>query len=539
MSKVLEGKIICGGVAVGKLYFYGKKEGSVRRELIADTEAEIARYEAANKKAVNQLKLLHAKAVKEVGEINARIFESHQMILEDDEYRASVRNIISMQSVNAEYAVTATGDNLAAKFANMDDEYFKERSIDVKDVSRRLLSILTEEEEICMTESCIIMADELTPSEAVQLDKQHLLGFVTKKGSVNSHTAIIAGMMNIPALTDIEADERLHGKTVIVDGFAGKLIVEPDQEIQEYYQQKIQEEKEKKELLLQYKGKETINKFGKRIHLYANIGDVSDLPSVVDNDAEGIGLFRSEFLYLKEKDYPTEEALFQAYKQAAETMDGRKVVIRTMDIGADKKVDYFKLNEEENPALGFRAIRICLTREEMLRTQLRAILRASAYGNVSVMYPMITSLWEVRKIKEVVEEVKQELDSEGIAYGAFGQGIMIETPAAALISDILAKEVDFFSIGTNDLAQYTLAVDRQNPELDAFYDAHHEAILRLIRMTVENGHREGIQAGVCGELAADLTWTDTFMELGVDELSVAPGKVLEIRKAIIPDPLRR
>ena len=533
MNIILEGKSIYSGIAIGKIYYYGKKQSIVRRTKIEDVQAEIERYEQAKKTAIGNLLELYEKAVKEVGEVNARIFEIHSLMLEDDDYNASIQNMIRSQSVNAEYAVAATGDNFSEIFANMEDEYFKARSIDVKDVSERLLSILTENvEKRQLTEPCIIMAEELSPSETVQMDKNCVLGFVTKLGSSNSHTAILARTMNIPALINIESSQKFDGKLAIVDGFEGKLIVEPDEETIHFYQKRLDEEKEKKELLMQYKGKETINKYGKKIHLYANIGDTSDLASVLANDAEGIGLFRSEFLYLKEADYPSEESLFQAYKQTAEVMGGKKVIIRTMDIGADKKVGYFQLEEEANPAMGYRAIRICLTREEIFKTQLRAIFRASAYGNIAVMYPMITSLWEIRKIKEITEQIKKELDESGVKYGEIEQGIMIETPAAVLISDLLAKEVDFFSIGTNDLTQYTLAIDRQNPKLDAFYDAHHEAILRMIRMTVENGHKEGIWVGICGELGADTDLTDAFMEMGVDELSVSPSKVLTVRKAI-------
>lgn len=533
MNIILEGKSIYSGIAIGKIYYYGKKQSIVRRTKIEDVQAEIERYEQAKKTAIGNLLELYEKAVKEVGEVNARIFEIHSLMLEDDDYNASIQNMIRSQSVNAEYAVAATGDNFSEIFANMEDEYFKARSIDVKDVSERLLSILTENvEKRQLTEPCIIMAEELSPSETVQMDKNCVLGFVTKLGSSNSHTAILARTMNIPALINIESSQKFDGKLAIVDGFEGKLIVEPDEETIHFYQKRLDEEKEKKELLMQYKGKETINKYGKKIHLYANIGDTSDLASVLANDAEGIGLFRSEFLYLKEADYPSEESLFQAYKQTAEVMGGKKVIIRTMDIGADKKVGYFQLEEEANPAMGYRAIRICLTREEIFKTQLRAIFRASAYGNIAVMYPMITSLWEIRKIKEITEQIKKELDESGVKYGEIEQGIMIETPAAVLISDLLAKEVDFFSIGTNDLTQYTLALDRQNPKLDAFYDAHHEAILRMIRMTVENGHKEGIWVGICGELGADTDLTDAFMEMGVDELSVSPSKVLTVRKAI-------
>ena len=537
MMKIFEGKSIYSGYTIGRIHYYGKQDTVVRRDKVEAVPAELERYEAAKKKAAEQLQELYEKAVREVGEMNAQIFEVHIMMMEDEDYNDSVRHIIESQSINAEYAVAATAENFAAMFAGMEDDYFKARAIDVKDVSERLIRILADAvSDTRLTEPCIIMAEDLTPSETVQLDKQYMLGLVTRYGSANSHTAILARTMNIPALIQVEIDPAYHGKQAIIDGFSGKLILEPDEETLVDYQKKIRAEQERRALLQQLKGKETINKYGKKIHLYANIGELSDLAAVLAGDAEGIGLFRSEFLYLKAEDYPTEEALFMAYKQVAETMVGKKVIIRTMDIGADKKVDYFQLKEEENPAMGYRAIRICLTREEIFRTQLRAILRASAYGNVAVMYPMITSLWEVKRIKEIMDQIRRELEEMGITCGSVEQGIMIETPAAALISDLLAKEVDFFSIGTNDLSQYTLAIDRQNTELDQFYDAHHEAILRLIRMSVENGHREGIWVGICGELGADITLTDTFMEMGVDELSVSPSRVLAVRKAILSAP---
>lgn len=537
MMKIFEGKSIYSGYTIGRIHYYGKQDTVVRRDKVEAVPAELERYEAAKKKAAEQLQELYEKAVREVGEMNAQIFEVHIMMMEDEDYNDSVRHIIESQSINAEYAVAATAENFAAMFAGMEDDYFKARAIDVKDVSERLIRILADAvSDTRLTEPCIIMAEDLTPSETVQLDKQYMLGLVTRYGSANSHTAILARTMNIPALIQVEIDPAYHGKQAIIDGFSGKLILEPDEETLADYQKKIWAEQERRALLQQLKGKETINKYGKKIHLYANIGELSDLAAVLAGDAEGIGLFRSEFLYLKAEDYPTEEALFMAYKQVAETMVGKKVIIRTMDIGADKKVDYFQLKEEENPAMGYRAIRICLTREEIFRTQLRAILRASAYGNVAVMYPMITSLWEVKRIKEIMDQIRRELEEMGITCGSVEQGIMIETPAAALISDLLAKEVDFFSIGTNDLSQYTLAIDRQNTELDQFYDAHHEAILRLIRMSVENGHREGIWVGICGELGADITLTDTFMEMGVDELSVSPSRVLAVRKAILSAP---
>lgn len=534
MSVVLEGKSIYSGISIGKILFYGKNSSMVRRDRISDAATEIKRFEKAKSIAVSQLRELYQKAVKEVGEINAQIFEVHSMMLEDDDFNDSVKHIIEGQKVNAEYAVAATGDNFSEMFAQMEDEYFRARAADVKDISERLIAVLAEKEQGgFISEKCIVMAEELAPSETVQMDKQKLLGFVTRLGSANSHTAILARTMNIPALVGVRISEEYNGKTAVLDGFSGKLIVDPDEETLEKYRLRMDEERKKKEMLLKYKGRETINKNGKKIHLYANIGGSADIASVLSNDAEGIGLFRSEFLYLEADDYPSEEIQFHAYKQVAETMVGKKVIIRTLDIGADKKVDYFGLADEENPAMGYRAIRICLTREDIFRTQLRAILRAGVYGNIAVMYPMIISVDEVRRIKEIVKCIEKELEEAGIEYGKVEQGIMIETPAAALISDKLAKEVDFFSIGTNDLTQYTLAIDRQNPELDNFFDAHHDAVLRLIKMTVENGHREGIWVGICGELGADLTLTDAFMDIGIDELSVSPSKILAVREAII------
>lgn len=534
MSIVLEGKSIYSGISIGKIWFYGKNRSMVRRDRITDADTEIKRFEKAKSEAVAQLKELYQKAVKEVGEINAQIFEVHTMMLEDEDYNDSIKHIIESQKVNAEYAVAATGDNFSEMFAQMDDEYFRARAADIKDISERLIAVLAEREHgELLSEKCIVMAEELAPSETVQMDKQNLLGFVTKLGSSNSHTAILARTMNIPALVGVRISEEYNGKTAVLDGFSGKLIVEPDEDTLEQYRIRMEEEQKKKEMLLKYKGRETINKNGKKIHLYANIGGISDLASVLSNDAEGIGLFRSEFLYLEADDYPSEEVQFQAYKQVAETMVGKKVIIRTLDIGADKKVDYFGLAEEENPAMGYRAIRICLKREDIFRTQLRAILRAGVYGNIAVMYPMIISVEEVKKIKEIVKSIEKELEESGIEYGKVEQGIMIETPAAALISDRLAGEVDFFSIGTNDLTQYTLAIDRQNPELDPFFDTHHEAVLKLIRMTVENGHAAGIWVGICGELGGDLSLTNTFMDMGIDELSVSPSKILAVRETII------
>lgn len=527
------GKKILGGIAIGQILFYEKTKNQVIRKKTEDSGAEWKRYEDAKRMAGLQLRELYDKAVKEVGEVNAQIFEAHMMMLEDDDYNDFIQNLIESQGVNAEYAVAAAGDNFAEIFANMDDEYFKARSIDVKDISERIIAILN---GICesghLNRPCIIVAEDLAPSETVQMDKDKLLAFVTRFGSANSHTAILARTMSIPALIQVEINPDWNGKTAIVDGYQGLLIVDPDEETLVKYQSKQQQDQEKKALLQTLKGKENITKAGQRIQLYANIGNVTDLGDVLRGDAGGIGLFRSEFLYLEKDTFPTEEEQFESYRQAAETMAGKKVIIRTMDIGADKRVDYFQLDREENPAMGYRAIRISLTRQEIFKTQLRALFRASAYGNIAIMYPMIISVEEVREIKEIVSQVKAELQEAHIPYGEVEQGIMIETPAAALISDLLAKEVDFFSIGTNDLTQYTLAIDRQNSKLDRFYNAHHEAILRLIRMVVKNAHQEGIWAGICGELGADPELTEEFLRMGVDELSVSPGMILPIRKIV-------
>ncbi len=534
MSKILQGKSIYSGVVIGRIHFHGKKEGNVKRLQVKDCAAEILRFEAARKKAGEQLAALYEKILKEAGMQSAGIFEGQMMILEDDNFNQFVKQMILEQNVNAEYAVDMAGKHFAEVFYGLEDEYFRARGIDVKDISQRLRNILEEQEEVRgLQEPCIIMAEDLTPSETVQMDRQMLLGLVTRLGTANSHTAILARTFGIPTVAGLDVSEDMDCKMAIVDGTVGCLILEPDEETLRIYEARISEEEENRTLLAKYKGREVVNRFGKRIPVYANIGELSDLDAVLENDAEGIGLFRSEFFYLKENDFPTEEELFSAYRHIAETMKGRRVVIRTLDIGTDKKVEYLNLPEEENPALGYRAIRICLTREDIFRIQLRAILRASAYGNVAIMYPMVASLWEVQRIKEILEEVKQELDREGSTYREVEQGIVVETPAAAVISDLLAKEVDFFSIGTNDLAQYTLAVDRQNLELDRFYDARHEAILRLMRMTVENAHKEGIRVGICGELGADTSLTDTFMEMGIDELSVAPAQVLKVKRAII------
>lgn len=536
--QVYSGKSVFGGIAIGKISVYKKNEQQVKRVRTEDTKGELARYEAAKAAAVEQLQELYQKALKEVGEANAAIFEIHQMMLDDGDYNESVENIIETQKVNAEYAVAVTGDNFAQMFRAMDDDYMRERAADVKDISERVLSVLNggQKGKVVTDEPVIIVADDLAPSETVQLEKDMVLSFVTVHGSVNSHTAILARTMAIPALIGTEElplDDTVDGKLAVVDGLNGKIYVEPDAQTLEEMKKRQQAEQEKKELLQLLKGKENVTLDGKKIMLYANIGNIKDLATVIQNDAGGIGLFRSEFIYLEKDQYPTEEEQFSIYKTAVETMAGKRVIIRTLDIGADKQCEYFGMDKEENPALGYRAIRICLTRPEIFKTQLRALFRASAYGNLAIMYPMITSLWEVKKIKEIVEEVKTELTAEQLEFGNPQQGIMIETPAAVMMSGELAKEVDFFSIGTNDLTQYTLAIDRQNPKLDAFYDAHHPAVLSMIRMTVENAHKAGIWAGICGELGADTSLTKEFLAMGVDELSVSPGSVLPIRKIIL------
>ena len=528
------GKKIFGGVAIGKILFYSKKQNQVVRRKVEDSASEIARYEAAKQTAIEQLNALYDKAVKEVGEINAQIFEVHAMMLDDGDYNDSVHNLIEAQGVNAEYAVATTGDNFADMFANMDDEYFKARSVDVKDISERVIAVLNgnSTDSNIGDDPVIVVAEDLAPSETVQMDKSKLLAFVTELGSSNSHTAILARTMGIPALIGVSIEESWNGKMAVVDGYKGELIVDPDESTLEEYKKQQEKDREQKELLLTLKGKENVTLSGQKINLYANIGNVSVLAAVIQNDAGGIGLFRSEFLYLEKDTFPTEDEQFAAYRQVAETMAGKKVIIRTLDIGADKQVDYFNLDKEENPAMGYRAIRICLTQTDIFKTQLRALFRASNYGNIAIMYPMITSVEEVREIRKIVEEVKAELDADNIPYGEVEQGIMIETPAAAVLSDLLAKEVDFFSIGTNDLTQYTLAIDRQNAKLDKFYNAHSEAILRLIELVVKNAHKEGIWAGICGELGADTELTQRFLEMGVDELSVSPGCLLPIRKIV-------
>lgn len=536
--QVYSGKSVFGGIAIGKISVYRKNEQQLKRVRTEDTKGELARYEAAKAAAIEQLQELYQKALKEVGEANAAIFEIHQMMLDDGDYNESVENIIETQKVNAEYAVAVTGDNFAQMFRAMDDDYMRERAADVKDISERVLSILNggQKGKGVTDEPVIIVADDLAPSETVQLEKDMVLSFVTVHGSVNSHTAILARTMAIPALIGTEElplDDTVDGKLAVVDGLNGKIYVEPDAQTLEEMKKRRQAELEKTELLQLLKGKENVTLDGKKIMLYANIGNIKDLATVIQNDAGGIGLFRSEFIYLEKDRYPTEEEQFSIYKTAVETMAGKRVIIRTLDIGADKQCEYFKMDKEENPALGYRAIRICLTRPEIFKTQLRALFRASAYGNLAIMYPMITSLWEVKRIKEIVEEVKAELTAEQLEFGNPQQGIMIETPAAVMMSEKLAKEVDFFSIGTNDLTQYTLAIDRQNPKLDKFYDAHHPAVLSMIRMTVENAHKAGIWAGICGELGADTSLTKEFLAMGVDELSISPGSILPIRKIIL------
>ena len=534
--QIFEGKSVFGGIAMGRIRVYKKDAQQVKRVKVTDEEAELARYVQARDTAMQQLQQLYEKALQEIGETNAAIFEVHQMMLEDDDYNESVENIIRMEQVNAEYAVASTGDNFAEMFASMDDDYMKGRAADVRDISERVIGILSgaADDGIAADEPVIIVADDLAPSETVQMDKSKVLSFVTIHGSLNSHTAILARTMGIPALvgTKIDAADALNGSFAVVDGAAGRLYVEPDEETTQQLEQKKQAFMEQKELLETLKGKENVTLDGRKIMLYANIGNSKDLATVIQNDAGGIGLFRSEFIYLERDHFPTEEEQFQIYKQVAQTMAGKRVIIRTLDIGADKQCDYFEMEKEENPAMGCRAIRICLTRPEIFKTQLRALFRASAFGKIAIMYPMITSVAEVRRIKEIVGEVCAELDAQGVAYGEVEQGIMIETPAAVMISDELAAEVDFFSIGTNDLTQYTLAIDRQNIKLDEFFDPHHPAVLRMIQMVVENAHKKGIWAGICGELGADPSLTQTFLKMGVDELSVSPGRILPLRKLV-------
>ena len=534
---IYEGKSVFGGIAIGKISVYKKEERQVRRVKAADTEAEITRFRLAKAEAIRQLSELYEKVLREVGEENAAIFEVHQMMLEDAGYNDSIEDMIRTQGINAECAVADTADNFALMFMEMDDDYMRERTADVKDISKRVLTILSGDlkEAVAVKDASIIVADDLAPSETVQLDKDMVLSFVTVHGLPNSHTAILARTMAIPALVGVSLplDGAVDGKLGIVDGTEGKLYVDPDEDTLRRMKRRKQEEAEQKELLQTLRGRENVTLDGKKVMLYANIGNLKDLAAVLQNDAGGIGLFRSEFIYLERDDYPTEEEQFQIYKQAAEAMAGKRVIIRTLDIGADKQCDYFQMEHEENPALGCRAIRICLMRPEVFKTQLRALFRASAYGKVAIMYPMITSVKEVKRIREIAASVKAELSGQGIEFGDPEQGIMIETPAAALISDELAKEADFFSIGTNDLTQYTLAVDRQNTKLDEFYDSHHPAILRMISMVVENAHRAGIWAGICGELGADQSLTREFLAMGVDELSVSPESILSIRKIVL------
>lgn len=534
MNMKLEGKSVFSGIAIGKCKIFGKKDQVVKRSKVTDTDLEIKRFTQAKEQAKSQLAALYEKALKEVGEANAAIFEVHQMMLDDLDYVESITNMISSQGINAEYAVATTGDNFAEMFAAMDDDYMRERAADVKDISNRVIHILQggSEQAGLGDQPVIVLADDLAPSETVQLDKSKVLSFVTRHGSTNSHTAILARTMNIPALIGVDYPEDAEGHMAVVDGRNGVFLLDPTEEELTKYEALRQEEVEKARLLQELKGKENVTKAGRKIALYANIGGVGDVASVLANDAGGIGLFRSEFLYLETEEYPSEEQQFKAYRTVAENMAGKKIIIRTLDIGADKQVDYFGLEHEENPAMGYRAIRICLDRKEIFKTQLRAIYRASYYGNISIMFPMIISVDEVKAAKEMCATVQEELKSEGIPYGKVELGIMIETPAAVMISDLLAKEVDFFSVGTNDLTQYTLAIDRQNPKLDNIYDAHHLAILRMLQMIIDNGHKEGCWVGICGELGADVTLTDTFIKMGIDELSVSPSMILKVREQI-------
>lgn len=534
--ETLIGKAVYKGIALGKIAVLRKTENVVKRVKIEDVDGELQRVEAAKAQAIEQLGKLYDKAVKEVGEASAAIFEVHQMMLEDLDFNEAIENVIRTQEVNAEYAVASTGDSFSEMFASMDDDYMKARAVDIKDISERLVQNLAGNGDngLDFTEPVIVVADDLTPSETVQMDKEKILAFVTVHGSTNSHTAILARMMNIPALIGVEMklEDMQTGTEAVVDGFTGEFILCPEEEVKAKAQKKLDEENEKRNLLLELKGKENITLSGKKIELYANIGSAADVGYVLENDAGGIGLFRSEFLYIGRNELPSEEEQFQAYKQVAQNMAGKKVIIRTLDIGADKQADYLNLGNEENPALGYRAIRICLTQTEIFKTQLRAIFRASNYGQIAIMYPMITSVEEVKKIQEIVQEVKKELRDCEIPYKDVEEGIMIETPAAVMISDELAELVDFFSIGTNDLTQYTLAIDRQNEKLDAFYNPHHKAVLKMIQMVVDNAHKAGKWAGICGELGADLELTETFVRMGVDELSVAPSMILKLRKIV-------
>lgn len=528
------GQSIYAGAVIGNIYFYRKNQQQVIRRNVTDADAELSRFEQAKTIAKQELIQLYQKAVAEVGMESAAIFEVHGLMLDDVDYNNAVQTLICGEEVNVEYAVAATGDYFSTVFSKMEDEYMKARATDMKDITARMLAVLQEADlsQQGMEEPVILVAEELTPSETVQMDKCKLLSIVTRNGSANSHTAILARTMNLPSLVGVEVEERWNGHPAIVDGKTGKIIIDPDEKTLKKYKAVIQLEEEKKNLLNQLKGKPDITRSGKEIKLYANIGSVADVEDVLANDAAGIGLFRSEFLYLEKNDYPTEEEQFQAYKSVVEKMAGKKVIIRTLDIGADKKVGYFGLEQEENPAMGYRAIRICLDRVDIFKTQLRALYRASAFGSLSILFPMIISVEEIADIKSICQEVCEELKAEGIAYGKVELGAMIETPAAVMISDLLAKEVDFFSIGTNDLTQYTLALDRQNPKLDKQYQPHHEAVLRMIQMVIDHGHREGRLVGICGELAADITLTERLISMGIDELSVSPGFVLPVRKAI-------
>ncbi len=529
------GKAAYQGIAIGKIAEMKKADKVVRREHVNDVEAEVARYEAAKEIAIGQLQDLYEKAVKDVGEEHAEIFNVHQMLLDDDDFNDSITEIIRVQSVNADYAVATTGDNFSEMFANMEDEYFRGRAADIKDISERVVSVLLGGGAGAndFSEPIILVADDLAPSETVQLPKEMVLSFVTRQGSTNSHTAILARTMNIPALVQVPIPEGVDGKFAIVDGMTSTIIIEPDEETLEKYKKLQEKELEKRRLLNEMKGKDTVTKSGRHIKLYGNIGGVGDVGYVLENDGAGVGLFRSEFLYLKNDDYPTEEQQLQAYRKVAELMAGKQVIIRTLDIGADKQIDYFNLDHEENPALGYRAIRICLTREDIFKTQIRALLRASAYGNIAIMFPMIISVWEVERSKQIVEEMKAELRDAGIPFDEnISIGIMIETPAAVLIADELAELVDFFSIGTNDLTQYTCAIDRQNQKLEKFFDAHHPAVLKAIQMTIEAGHRHNTWVGICGELGADPELTETFVKMGIDELSMSPSSILRTRKII-------
>ncbi|MEG0961454.1 MAG: phosphoenolpyruvate--protein phosphotransferase [Lachnospiraceae bacterium] len=530
------GKSVLQGIAIGKIYLYQKQEYELKKEVISDINQEIKRFEEAKEQAIGELDELYQTALQDAGEEHAMIFEVHKMMLEDGDYVETIENQIKEESINAEYAVNTAGEQFAAVFATMEDDYMKARAADVQDISQRVIRILAGigEGVIRSKEPVILLADDLTPSETIQMDKSKILAFVTKHGSVNSHTAILARAMNIPSLvkTDVGLLEEYNGIRAVVDGNTGVFIINPDDETLDEMRKKKVEYQSEQTALLDMIGKENVTKDGRRINVYANIGNATDVPKVLENDGGGIGLFRSEFLYLGRADYPSEEEQFEVYKEVLSKMDGKKVIIRTLDIGADKQADYFNIPKEENPAMGYRAIRICLDRVDVFKTQLRAIYRASAFGTASIMFPMIISVTEIKQIKKIVEEVKKELKENGISFNQVELGIMIETPAAVMISDELAKEVEFFSIGTNDLTQYTLAIDRQNPNLDHIYDSHHKAVLKMIQMTIENGHKEGIWVGICGELAGDVTLTKTFVDMGIDELSVSASGILKLRKAV-------